>query len=205
MELFTTFLIIVGAFIIWIGATALVKGCSINEATIKCKKICGEIFQALIEPTPPPQTIYPVCIGWDGNRIVPEFVEDEFLKIRQNFAVCCYTNVNFSRDGSLIIYNFDITPKENSRDAESLQRLIQKLAEETLVHTMRHYDCYIPAEPLTHVEVYPNKLRIFLARNSAGIITLDKRKKMVRRRKIEAAQTSHTNLTENWNDEGQQQ
>lgn len=183
-----------------VGVTAVIKDCTIKEATLKCKNFCKEIINALFQPTPVPEVFYPVDVGFDGNRIVPQLVDDEFSKISENFASCYCIKGIVIPDGSLVQYAFSIMRKQDSMDDEYLEKLIQKQTEEVVAHTMRRYDFYLPTEPLTYVELQEHRLLVAFARNDAGIKKLDNKKRAVRRRKIEAAHTSHSNLTENWED-----
>ena len=188
-------------FVAWVSMTALLKGWDVKKSTLECKNVCKEFLKALFEETQTQtQYQYPVLVGFDGNRILPQLVDVEFEKVRQNFAVCYCNNHTLEKDESLVIYSFAISRKPNSLEDEELEKLIQKQVEEILARTMRSCDCYIPTEPLTHVELKSTLLLIAFARNSRGVAKLDKAKKVVRRRRAEASQTSHTNLTENWND-----
>lgn len=200
MKILLLMLVMLVCFVTWVIMTALVKRCGIRQATLECKKVCKEFLKALFEETSTATLLYPVCVGWDGNRIVPQLVDDEFSKIRENFASCYCIKGIVIPDGSLVQYAFSIMRKQDSMDDDYLEKLIQKQTEEVVAHTMRRYDCYLPTEPLTYVELQEHRLLVAFARNDAGIKKLDNQKRAVRRRKIEAAHTSHSNMTENWED-----
>ncbi len=181
------------------------KGCSIREATVICrdsvKNFLGELLTTLLEPVPAPPQLYPVLVGWDGYRIQPQFVDAEFSAVRADFASCYCTNAVLSKDNALVVYRFDIMRKPGGLDDDVLGELVQKQTEEVLANTMRLYDCYVPAEPLTLTEVFPHSLNVAFARNEAGIKILDAQKRKMRRRKALTERPGNATMRKNWEDD----
>lgn len=161
---------------------SVVKNCSGKEAAKILKKFMTEIFGELFKPAPPPEQVYPVLVGYDGYRIVPELVNGEFSIIRDNFLFFYNNAAIIAPDGHSVKYRFAIERRPDSPDNEILQPLIQKQAEEILTRTLLAYDCYMSAEALTAVELKPNCLYVAFARTQTGIQQLDDLKQRIRRR-----------------------
>lgn len=202
--LFVMFLIFSIIFVISVLSVKFCKNCSVKDATIICKNcvknFLGELLTTLLEPVPAPPQLYPVLVGWDGYRIQPQFVDTEFSAVRANFASCYCTNITLSEDGALVVYRFDIMRKPGGLDDDVLGQLVQKQTEEVLANTMRCYDCYIPAEPLTLTEVFPHSLNVAFARNDAGIKILDKQKRKMQKRKSLSQRPENPPMREKWED-----
>lgn len=174
----------------------LVKKKSVEEAVRICKSFICKLFSALFSSEQVVNTIYPTIVGYDGYRVVPEFVDSEFQTVRNNFAVCYCSN--FCLNPDYIQYRFNIQRKLNSPADEELEPLIQKQAEEVVVKTMRLYDFYLPAEPLTVIELRHEVLLVAFARNEEGVRQLDRVKHSIRRRKYSAVQSDNSSMTEDW-------
>lgn len=204
MKLLTIFSIFGVAFAISVLSVKFCKGCSVKDATIICKNcvknFLGELLTTLLEPVPAPTQLYPVLVGWDGCRIQPQFVDAEFSTVRANFASCYCINAFLSNDGNLVIYKFDIMHKPGGLDNDVLGQLVQKQTEEILANTMRCYDCYLPAEPLTLTEVFPHSLNVAFARNDAGIKILDEQKRKMQKRKSLSQRPENPPMREKWED-----
>lgn len=100
-----------------------------------------------------PKQFYPVLIGYDGERILPQLVNSAFEEVRSNFAVCYNVKYAFLHDENIIAYKFSIRRKVDSLSDEVLQELIQAQVVKILTETMQFFDCYIAAEPLTVIEL----------------------------------------------------
>ena len=172
------------AVLIIIFFISVVKNCSGKEAAKILKKFMAETFGELFKPNPPPEPVYPVLVGYDGYRIVPELVNEEFSIIRNNFLFFYNNAAIIASDGHSVKYRFAIERKPDCPDDEILQSLIQKQAEEILTRTLLAYDCYMSAEALTAVELKPNCLYVAFARTQTGIQQLDDLKQRIRRRQI---------------------
>lgn len=151
-----------------------------------------------------PEQLYPVLVGYDGYRILPQLVDAEFAAVRENFASCYCTKITLKEDNTIIIYHFDIMRKPDGLDDDMLEQLIQKQSEEIVINTMRTYDCYLPVEPLTLVELLPHTLNVAFARNKAGIELLDRLKRKMRKRKALAARPENHTMKEKWDDNGKE-
>lgn len=185
--------IMVSALILVVG-----KKKSVEEAVCICKDFIKKFFTELLSSGQAETNIYPTIVGYDGNRVIPAFVDQEFQAVRANF-VSCYCST-FSLTPNSIKYRFNIQRKPDSLPDEILEPLIQKQAEEILAKTMRMYDCYLPTEPLTVVELRPEALFVAFAHNEEGIKQLDRLKQNIRRRKYSAGQQNHGSMTEEWTD-----
>lgn len=206
MEIILLLFLLVAASAASVLTVTLYKNCSVRDATIICrdcvKNFFGELLAALLEDAPVPERLYPVLVGWDGFRILPQLVDSEFSAVRENFASCYCIGITLPGDNTLVIYKFDIMRRPGSTlDDGMLQQLIQKQSEEILANTMRVYDCYIPAEPLTHTEVFPHALYVAFARNNAGIELLNRRKLKTQRRKALAERPERPPMRERWEDD----
>lgn len=204
MQILTLISIFVAVFAISVLSVKSCKNCSVKDATIICKNsvrnFLGELLTALLEPVPAPTQLYPVLVGWDGCRVQPQFVDAEFSAVRANFASCYCTGITLSEDGTLAVYRFDIMRKPGGLDDDVLGQLVQKQTEEVLANTMRCYDCYIPAEPLTLTEVFPHSLNVAFARNDAGIKILDGQKRKMQKRKALSQHQGNPTMREKWED-----
>ncbi len=193
-------------FAISVLSVKFCKNCSVKDAAIICKNsvihFWKELLTALLEPAPAQEPSYPVMVGWDGCRIQPQFVDSEFSAVRADFASCYCTNITLSEDGTLAVYRFDIMRKLGGLDDDVLGQLVQKQTEEILANTMRCYDCYLPAEPLTLTEIFPHVLYVAFARNEAGIKTLDEQKRKMQKRKALTEHPGNAPMRENWEDGG---
>ena len=175
------------------------KKCSIEEATKIFKNFTSSICNALLQSEQPPEPVYPVIVGYDGYRIVPRLVDEEFSAVRSNFSLCYINAFSVSSDGHSVKYRFAINRKPDSPDDESLQLLIQKQTEEILTRTLLSCDCYMPSEPLTAVELKQNCLYVAFARTQTGIQQLDEIKQRIRRRQIAGRrQAQNENFREQW-------
>ncbi|MCI9143073.1 MAG: hypothetical protein HFH87_10680 [Lachnospiraceae bacterium] len=205
MKLLIFIVLLTFVFVTSVLIVQFCKGCSVKDATIICKNcvrnFLGELLTALLEPAPALPQFYPVLVGWDGCRVQTQFVDAEFSAVRANFASCYCTRVNYDESSSCVTYVFDVMRKPGSTlDDNILRQLIQKQSEEILANTMRTYDCYIPAEPLTEVFLFRNMLSITFARNTAGVELLDKRKQKMQKRKALSQRPENTPMRENWED-----
>lgn len=165
-----------------------------NEITQSISKMLEYLF-------PTPKQYYPVLVGWDGNRIVPRLVNEEFREVCANFAVCYNVQIGLTKDDDIIAYRFSIQRKTDSLPDEVLQVLIQRQTEQILTETMQTYNCYISAEPLTVVELRKHDLMVGFARTPDGITKIDTMKQniMIKQNRKKQEHTSST-FTENWNE-----
>lgn len=198
--------IIIIMLILFISAiliTVLVKQCSVKEATILCRDFIKDIFKALCAPTPPPEVIYPTLVGYENGHFVPQFIDESFSKVCSNFAVCYCVGAEITADGSCALYTFSIQRKlDCSLGDADLAPLIQKEAEEVLTKTMRLYDCYLPAEPLTVIDLSPTTLRVAFARSEAGLKAIEGMKHSARKRRhISTTPDNKGSMTEKWKEE----
>lgn len=201
--LYIIFLMLI-PFIVGILVATLImvlgKKKSIEEAVFICKNFIKRVFIELFSSEQTSiSVVYPTIVGFDGNRVIPALVDQEFQTVRANFA-SCYCSA-FSLNPNNIQYRFNIQRKPDSPTDEVLEQLIQKQSEEILARTMRMYDCYFPTEPLTVTELRPEALFVAFARNEEGIKQLDRMKQNIRRRKHSASrQPDHGSMTEDWTD-----
>lgn len=196
MNLIITILVL---FLLFAGAVlcvVLIKKCSVKEATKVCKKFIADIFKEVFSRDIP-QHYFPVLVGYDGTRIVSQFVDAEFKKISMNFAVCYFTKVTYTTNGNVVVYHFSITRKMDTLPDETLEELLQKQAEEILSKTMHDYDCYFSAEPLTAVKLCANNLLIAYARTHDGITKLDELKRQAKRKYRKESRESNE-FTTDW-------
>ena len=202
MNIFLLLLLVGSFFALTVLAVSLAKNCSTKNATIAVRDFLSEILDTLLKKKQK-QQFYPTVAGYDGFRILPELVDSEFESVRRNFAVCYCTYCKVSNDENCVVYCFSIQRKPDSPDDGTLSALIQKQAEEVVTHTMRSCDYYLPAEPLTAVELFPAELRVAFARTEDGIKTLDKLKRGIRRRRFDADIRNCITMYENWDDSGE--
>ena len=190
------FLIII-LFIITILCIVLIKGCSAVEATKICKTFIADIFKTLFTQDVPPQ-YFPVLVGYNETRIVPQFVESAFEKISRNFDIFYFLNVEFKmKNNDVVIYHFSIERKTDSLPDEKLELLLQRQAEEVLTKTMHNYDCYLSAEPLTAVRLRADDFLVMYARTQAGIPVLDELKRLGKQ-KYNSEHSKTNDFTTNW-------
>lgn len=179
----------------------LIKHYSVKDATIMCKDFCKEVFKTLFASTPAPEPVYPTLVGYAEGHFVLQFVDESFSKVRGNFSTCYCVKAQIAANGSYVYYHFAIQRKPDSLDDDALLLLIQKEAEEALAMTMRMYDCYIPAEPLTVVGLFPHSLDIVFARNETGVKAVENMKHSIRKRKHVNSTIDNTSMTEKWKEE----
>lgn len=198
MEIITLFFIILILFISAILITVIVKQCSVKEATIMCKDFCKEVFKALFASTPAPEPVYSTLVGYENGHFVPQFIDNNFAKVRNHFAVCYCVDARIIADGSCALYCFSIQRKPDcSLTDADLAPLIQKEVEEVVTQNMRLYDCYLPAEPLTAIELFPTTLRVAFARNEAGLKKIEGLKRSARKRR-HTVSVNNACMTETW-------
>ena len=199
---FKLFLILIAIFTLGVLIVKFCKSCSVKQATAICKdsvkNFFRELLAALFEDAPVQERFYPVLVGWDGCRVLPQLVDSEFSTIREDFASCYCTNIVLTEDNAFVIYQFSIMRKPGGLDDDTLGQLVQKQAEEILANTMRFYDCYIPAEPLTLTELFPHVLNVAFARNDAGIKVLDEQKRKMQKLKALSERPGNPPMREKW-------
>lgn len=133
----------------------------------------------------PPLPEYPVHVGYDSMNILPQIVDKELEKMRKSFDSCYCQNYSVLKNR--IQYLFPVLfPKSAQDDMEHFKNLIQKQAEEGLVSHMRKFDCQLPAEPLTVIQLLSDSLIISYARNEEGIREIAETKR--KRRSLEHMQ-----------------
>lgn len=181
-----------------------VRHYSVEDAAFKIKCYIKRVGKGLLTTSSAKQSFYPVLVGYDGCRILPRLVDSSFDDLRKNFQTCFCVNYELSADASYVRYYFDILRKPDTTKDDDILPLLQKQAEETLTYTMRLHDCYVPAEPLTAVELYPNVLQVTFAQNDAGIQYIDDIKHKIRKRMILSNQQPHNAMREKWNDKAGQ-
>lgn len=185
--------------ILFFGAVlcvVLVKKCSVREATCICKTFVADIFKEVFTNHAPPQ-YYPVFVGYDGTRIVPQFVDSAFKKISANFEVFYFTDVFYTNNESILVYRFSIQRKKSGLPDDELEKLVQKQAEETLTKTLHDFDCYVSAEPLTAVKLRANDLLVAYARTIDGISKLDEVKRRSAR-KCQEENSANNDFSTDW-------
>lgn len=205
--LFLKFLLFfVSCFIFPVLLIMLFKRCSARKAVRILKDFFKDILEELFKPTPPPVQYYPTIVGWDGTRIVHQLVKTAFKSVSENFEVCYLTRYGFSTNFNCVGYFFSITRKADSLADEDLQNLIQKQAEEIVTEVMHQYDFFMPAEPLTLVELRKNELRVAFARTEAGISEIDVQKRKLEHRKLMANRPKPPkDMTTDWDREKREQ
>jgi hypothetical protein len=179
----------------------LFKSCSVKDATRICIKFFCDILDEIFQSSPQQEICFPVIVGEYCGRIVPQFVNDAFVKIRSNFAVCYCVHFYFSQGNHCIIYKFAIQRKADSLPDDDLQNLVQKQAEEVVTGVMQSYDCWQNAEPLTVVELRDKELLIAFARTPKGMQEIEKTKTRIRVRQLRQQVNVHAEqLKEDWTD-----
>lgn len=196
-QLILFFFMSVTIFIGAVAITAICKHCSVQEATAICKSCITDIVKELFHNQPPQQHYYPVLVGYDGTRIVSQFVDLEFKKLASSFDVCYFTQVSFTPNGNIVVYHFSIQRKQDFLSDDSLEILLQKQAEEVLTKTLHDFDCYLSAESLTAIKLRSNDLLIAYARTEDGIGKLDELKRQSRR-KYQKQRSTATNFNTDW-------
>ncbi len=196
------FRILLAIFILFIGfvlCVILAKQCSAKEATVICKNFLKEVFSTLLGNEPQNVIRFPVYVGWDGNRINLQLVNDSFKKVEEHFNVCYCTRTAELFQGNCISYVFEIQRKINTPEDEELELLIQKESEEILAKVMMCNEFFYPAELLTVVEIHQNILIITFATCPAGIEQIEKRKQFLYQRKMQSKkQSPHNEFSEAW-------
>lgn len=202
MFLLIILLFFVTVFTLAVLCVTLFKHCSAKDAAILCRDFLAETFCAVFSEETQP-VFYPTIVGWDGYHILPQLVDTEFCEVRKNFTVCFCTRAKISSDWSLVCYEFSIQRKPDTLDDQTLSQIIQKQAEETVAITMRLYDCYLPTEPLTVIELTPSVLRVAFARNESGVRQISDYKRKLHRRSMAASRSeAHSAMSESWNHRG---
>lgn len=197
-------IILIIAIVSGIYLITLVKKCSPAEATQIVKRFLLEIGKEFLREVPArnPNPAYPVWVGYDGNRIIPAIVDKEFQKVSDNFLVCYCFRIAIAPDGNTIRYYFSILRKPDSADDDLLQTLLQKEVEEILTRTLLMYDCFLPAEVLTAVELQGTRLNVTFAQTPSGIQQLDALKQCTRRRQVlRKRKKICDNFSEDWKNE----
>lgn len=175
----------------------MIKQCSVVEARTMFFSFLKGAFAFSKKPI-----IYPVIVGYDEGRIIPDTVNKEFSKIRDNFAVCYFRYHQFSKNNECILYVFDIQRKKDSLPDEELEILLQKQAEEVVTKTMQSNNCVMSAEPLTFITLKHDKLGVHYALTESGVNELDKLKQIARNRRITEKKQSNTNeFVEDWDND----
>ena len=199
-DILTITTLLLMAYLLTVYCVRALKSCSTKEAAKICHgyigRFCTELREALFPPEPAP--CYPTIVGYDGNRIILSFVDEEFKIVRQNFAACFCTNTGISRDGHLVYYFFDIHRKPGSLPDDELLPLVTKQVEEALANTMRRYGCYMPPESLTLVELVPMRLCVAFARTGQGVESLNRRKAEIQQRKSLSHREPPAGMDEDW-------
>lgn len=183
-------------FIIAVFLVVLIEKCSIKEATIKCRNFVWDIVKYLFAPTPQPELGYPLYIGFDGYKIVPDLVDGEFREIEKNFDVCYCDGSSLLKDGSCIRYRFPIQRKKDTLDDRELSLLVQRQIEKIAFRYLQRENNNISAETVTLVELQPNFLYVAFALNQTGIEHITNRKRILRRQMYEKVQPKM--MVEDW-------
>lgn len=202
MNFLSFILVIVVLFISAVVMVALLKKCSVKEATIICKQYIGQILEALSQTSSEPIT-YPTFVGWVDGRVIAQSVNEEFAKLRANFSVCFFDICKYFAENNCIAYRFKIKRKIDSLSDEDLQDLLQKQAEEVVTQNMQMYDFYLNPEPLTVIDLRQNDLIIAYAVTPDGVNQIDSIKRQIRTRQFHKAMkpASKDSLTEEWHEE----
>ena len=112
MFFFKLFLILIAIFTLGVLIVKFCKSCPVKQATAICKdsvkNFFGELLTALFEDAPVQEQFYPVLVGWDGCRVLPQLVDSEFSTVREDFASCYCTNIVLTEDNAFVIYQFSI-------------------------------------------------------------------------------------------------
>lgn len=200
-KFFTIIILFFSLFPFTVFVISSCNKCTVEEAVKRCKDYCKKVFIALFQTEHQPQTVYPTVVGWDGFRIVPQFVNMEFKKVCANFDVCYLSGYKLEDDNNTVKYKFAVQRQQNSPSDEDLQTLIQKQAEEVLTELLLTYGCNLPAEALTAVELQPHFLYVAFARTPQGIQQLDALKQRILKRQASRKRQRHTGkLSEEWKD-----
>lgn len=144
------------------------------------------------------QEEYPVFIGWNGTRFVPESIQESFKRLSDCFESWYYTKVAVTED--LIQYQFKVYGVTDSDSAESL---VQAIAEKALRHQFSIFMQYYPDySALTHVHFIDQNLTITFARSEQGVERILQAKEYAR---LQLHQEAHPDvvasiITENWED-----
>lgn len=173
---------------------------TIKESIHKCMEFLKMIFKELFSTEEKPEPIYPVYIGSDGNKIVPNLVEEEFADIYKFFEVCYFDK--FGENQNRIGYKFNIKLKVDNLDKQDFELLIQKATEKILLKHFREYNFYMPCECLIVVELMANSLYIGIAKNESGILEIEKKKEQQRHKHyLNQVSTEYEEIQEEWKDE----
>lgn len=144
------------------------------------------------------QEEYPVFIGWNGTRFVPESIQESFKRLSDCFESWYYTKVAVTED--LIQYQFKVYGVTDSDSAESL---VQAIAEKALRHQFSIFMMYHPDySALAHVRLNDQYLSITFSRNEHGVKQIQHIKEQQRQQQyeIEHPAAVASVLTESWDD-----
>lgn len=168
-----------------IVCTAIVFSCrsprpvSIGQAVVMALRWWGKTILDAFGwgSSSPPE--YPIHIGFDGTCILPQIVDKELEKIEKSFD-SCYCQ-RYSILDNQIQYLFPVLiPRSAQDDIGHFKSLVQKQAEEGLVSHMRKYNCQLPAEPLTAIQLLTDSLIVYYARNEKGMYEIAEIKQKLR-------------------------
>ncbi len=175
----------------------LVKHLTVKEAVIftasSLKRLCEKIWEW---GNPPPD--YPTHVGTDGVRIRPEIVDREMTPLLELFPAGYCNGIQVGL--SCYTYCFSVhLPMEHANDAGEFEKLVQKQAEACLTRHLRQYGYYVPAEPLTAIQLRPDHLLVSYARNENGLPMIQQIKQQVRTdRYAEESSVPISAFTEAW-------
>ena len=144
------------------------------------------------------QEEYPVFIGWNGTRFVPESIQEAFRHFSDCFASWYFTDVAVTED--LIQYQFKVY---GVTDSASVETLVQAMVEKALRHQFSIFMMYHPDySALAHVRLNDQYLAVSFARNEHGAEIILQAKEHAR---LQLHQEKHPDavasiITESWED-----
>jgi len=141
--------------------------------------------------------VFPVLIGSNGTRIVPELVEEAFKGLSSCFESWYFMDASMT--DTLIQYHFYVF----TRDKKDCAALAQAIAEKVLRHSFSQFYLYYPDyAALTCTRLQEPYLAVTYARNEKGREELLQLKEQYRKQRFEECHpvAAATVITESWDD-----
>lgn len=182
-----------------VAAVMAIKKCSLKDSVHICRDFIWQIICELVGWDNQPTPKYPVHVGFDGYNIIPHLVDVEFREMLDSFPVCYCDSFRITEH--TIEYFFPVMfPSRMDVDESTFYLLIQKKAEKCVADHLKRYSCYVPAEPLTAVELQTEYMLITLAFDQIGIeqVRAFKSRKRQNAFQKQREETSAEDFTEKW-------
>ena len=141
--------------------------------------------------------VYPVYVGSNEMRILPNSVDAAFVNFGKYFSVCYFDN--FWENQTHVFYRFQYSEKPGMPVSYDLLMILQKESEKVLSSHLKEFGLFLPCEDMVVVDICSGYVMVAFAKNDVGIQETLRQQERIRRKHLAPHdKPPGASMQENW-------